>query len=81
MSKPTDYVWIARWCRFMGSAPYYVELEQERACKDGAPLTAIHRDITDPATRAYRWATVDEVKSERARHALGLPARDGDDSK
>lgn len=61
MSKHDDYPAIVAWGRMMGSRPYYVEDEIERARRDGAPRLATFRRI-DPNTGATSgWAVLSEV--------------------
>lgn len=46
MTKPTEYEWIRRWGRAMGSYDYYIVEQQKQAAADGAPLDSIFwRDV------------------------------------
>lgn len=57
-----DYPLIRVWCHIMGSAPYYVEDELDRAREDKAPQNAIYQK-TDMDTGKRVWTTADEVTS------------------
>jgi hypothetical protein len=67
-ATPADYVHVARWGRFMGSAPSYITAEQRSACHDRAPLDAIYRS-GDPR-QGGRWVTAREVSNPLAIAAL-----------
>jgi len=55
--NPADYTAIALWGEELGSLPYYIEAEQIRASRDGAPLSAIYKKDTG------RWVTVHEIEN------------------
>ena len=44
MTKQLDYPYLRAWCRMMGSAQYYTDMQIERAREDKAPQTAIYLD-------------------------------------
>lgn len=43
-TTPSDYRIIAHYGRSMGSFPYYIEGQQEKALADSAPLTAVYHN-------------------------------------
>lgn len=55
--NPEDYVCIALWGEALGSYPYYIEEQQIKASRDGAPLTALFK--RDDST----WATLQEMQN------------------
>lgn len=64
-NKPTDYVWIERWGRLLGSFRYYVLAQQRLAAADNAPLTAIYK-------RGDVWSTIDDITNPLTRRDMGL---------
>ena len=65
-TKPSDYIWIARWGQLMASMPYYIQNEQLKAFVQNAPLTAIYRDgdgIWHVAERIENAATKEYMRS------------------
>ena len=55
--NPEDYVCIALWGQELGSYAYYIELEQAKASREGAPLTALFKRPDGT------WATLQEMKN------------------
>ena len=41
-TQPADYKCITRWGKMMGSYDSYINMEQSKAFKDNAPITAIY---------------------------------------
>ena len=66
MPKAEEYHHIAAWGRVMGSFPYYIRDEQERAAEANAPLNAIHR----PKEEGEPWGTADEIKNDELRERV-----------
>jgi len=64
--KPQEYVWIEKWGKMLGLAPYHIADEQQRAADDHAPLDALYEE--EPG----KWRTTDDLGGEE-RVALGLP--------
>lgn len=62
--NPADYTAIALWGEELGSNSFYIEAEQIRASRDGAPLSAIYKKDTG------RWVTVHEMKNESLKAQL-----------
>lgn len=56
-----DYAYIRAWGELLGSFPYYIEGEIEKARRDRAPQTAIYR------RQDGSWATFEEIRSEGTR--------------
>ena len=44
MSKPSEYVWIKRWGKHLGSFDYYIQNQQALAAEENAPVDAIYKD-------------------------------------
>jgi hypothetical protein len=63
MTKPADYVWIARWGNRLGSYIPYVESQQEKAAQEDAPLTAIFES-------SGVWMTVEDITNEDTLRSL-----------
>lgn len=42
-TKPSDYKGIELWGRLLGSRTYFIEMEQEAALRDHAPIDAVYR--------------------------------------
>ncbi len=59
-----DYPFLRAWGRMMGSYPYFVDEQVERARKEQAPSDAIYRDMQG------RWARYSEIRSFMTRSAL-----------
>lgn len=53
-----DYKYIRAWECIMGSLPYYLEMQLQKARADGAPKTAIYR------CNDGTWATFEEITDE-----------------
>lgn len=51
-----DYKWIRHWGAMMGSQPFYVDAQVERARKEHAPENAIYRDLDG-------WKTTADISS------------------
>lgn len=69
MHKPEDYKLIEFWDRRLGSPYTWTQLQQSRAAKENAPITAIYRDSDG------RWRTIEEVDNQSlldAAASLGL---------
>lgn len=60
MSKPDDYVWVARWGRLMGSYDPYIKGQQKKAAEDNAPLTATFENDQDAGV----WNTIEDITNE-----------------
>ena len=56
------YIWA--WGKLLGSYPYYMENEAEKAEREKAPETAIYRK--DDGT----WATFEDIKSDVTKRSL-----------
>jgi len=70
--KASDYVWIAKWGRMMGSASSYIKAQQERALAAEQPTTVIY-EHADPGGRPNgEWADVTDVTNPSTRQVLGL---------
>lgn len=63
-----DYIYIRAWGQFLGSFPGYIEGEVEKARRDNAPDTAIHR------LQDGNWATFEDIADERAREHISTLA-------
>lgn len=59
-----EYKYIWAWGRLLGSYPYYMENEAEKAKRENAPETAIYRK--DDGT----WATFEDIKSDETKRSL-----------
>jgi hypothetical protein len=59
--RTTDYIWIERWGKFLGSFDYYIKSEQSKALDENAPIGAIHKRDSG------KWATIDEVTNYHTR--------------
>ena len=53
----TKFIYLKAWDRMMGSAPYYIQGNQERAEKGGAPEDVIYKD------KNGKWVSFSEVTS------------------
>jgi len=57
-----EYPFIEWWGRRMGSYSSYIEDEQERAGKSGAPRTAIYQRISPGSMeRDGKWVTIHDI--------------------
>lgn len=63
MAKPSDYRAIALWGNQLGSYAYYVELEQNLASRENAPLDALFQ-------RDEKWVCVSDLKPDHWFHAM-----------
>ena len=61
MNDPKQYKAIAMWGKYMGSFPYYIEMEQERAAAANAPLDAIDERMEAGGVRTGNWDTVRDL--------------------
>lgn len=52
------FPWLRRWCKFMGSFPYFVEQQLEKARVTNAPPDAIYYSADDNV-----WHTIKDVES------------------
>jgi hypothetical protein len=69
MHKPKDYIWIERWGQYSGSHERFIKMEQDRAAKENAPLTAIFQGGgRDPLDKT--WHTIESVTNEATRQHL-----------
>lgn len=69
-AKPSDYVAISMWGYNLGSFRYYIEAEQAKANKAGAPVDAIFE-------RNGEWTTVRDLHADhefRDHYAKALKA-------
>jgi len=66
--KDHGYTYIARWGRELGSAPYYIQDQCDKALRDKAPLNATFEDHGNPGT----WHTTDDIVPTDTRLRLGL---------
>lgn len=69
MPNSREYIWIERYLLATGSMRYYVEDQQAKAAREGAPLDAIHYN-----EREDRWHTCGDIRDNVLRVRLGLPA-------
>jgi hypothetical protein len=68
--KPKEYIAIRLWGRQMGSYDYYIQMEQQKAAEDNAPLDAIYK-----RHGTEHWVCVSELKPDhsfRAEYAAAL---------
>lgn len=66
MPNPQDYVYIRAWGEHLGSFHHYIEVQQELAAKERAPLRSIYRSHEG----RHGWHVVDDVKSVVLRDQL-----------
>lgn len=65
VNKPSDYVDIACWGRFLGSFRHYIENQQELAAGENAPLDAIFRGLEPHG----KWHRASELDAHHEYHA------------
>lgn len=69
-NEPKDYHAIALWGMDLASFRYYIEAQQEKAARDGAPLDAIYK--RDSIGQDGSWQTVSGLKEDHPfREAYG----------
>lgn len=70
------YKWIVLWGGLMGSYTYYIDEQLYKAEATNAPETATYQK------QDGSWNTIDDIKNEDTRFALGLePLIKNDDTK
>ena len=61
MTKATDYIWIERWGKFLGSFDYYIKREQAKALNENASLSATYK------REDGSWATINNVTNSQTK--------------
>jgi hypothetical protein len=61
--KASDYIWIERWGKLLGSFDHYIKNQQEKALAENAPVAATFKrndgtwalinNVSNLGTRAY----------------------------
>lgn len=59
-----DYVYIRAWGQTLGSFPYYIEGEVEKARKESAPETAIYRRSDGT------WVTFEDIERQNTKQRI-----------
>jgi len=80
MPRAEEYIAIEAWGRDMGSYPYYIKDQQERAAATNAPLDAIFENVEPGGLRTGVWSTVSELRPDhrfRAVYEKALRVRRG----
>lgn len=54
---PADYKHLRAWGWITGERPGNIELEQQRAANEGAPITALYKDHNG------QWVTVEQTNN------------------
>jgi hypothetical protein len=67
---PGPYPWIRAWGWMMGSFPYYIESQIERAQRTGAPANAIYEHHDAGSGGNGTWATTATITNEATKLTL-----------
>lgn len=73
MNKPQDYKYIWAWGKLLMSFDYYIEMEQQKAAEDKAPLTAVYK-------KDDKWQTFEEIESVATKERLMEIVKDYNDT-
>lgn len=63
MSKELQYPYISAWGNCIGSYPYYIEDQIQKAKSEKAPITAYTRKHGAEDDDHPRWSTIDEIRT------------------
>lgn len=66
-----DYPYIRKWGAYVGSMPYYIAEQINRARETNAPPNAVY-EVYDGNGPTGQWRTTDDITSPAALCALGL---------
>lgn len=60
--NPSTYVAMKQWLQSIGSFPYYIEQQQQKAADEGAPLDALFERATIVHAPEFgKWITVRDL--------------------
>lgn len=62
-----SYKYVRAWCQFMGSFPYYITDQIDRAKEDNAPETAVYKNDNG-------WVTLDQIVDQCTRTTIEVMA-------
>jgi predicted DNA-binding transcriptional regulator YafY len=69
--QATDYLYIRAWCEMMGSYPYFVTDQIEKARATRAPETAIYEKYADDGSGPTgEWETYENVSNPMTRERI-----------